>query len=269
MLKNLIIDFMFLWNKYYFVCQQKSPLRMVVDSIMKRVNTETAYNRKILVLDGPNGSDKFKEILPAYKAKRGSKEHVYFDIDKCLQEISQRYPDIVILRAPNWEADQVIAALASIYSKKGEHTEIFSGDKDLLQLMSFDNVIVTETYKDTFKLQPYKKEITLARFKSDAVKEYSDIIKYRIFKGDASDGIPVAIPRLSTSTINTIVENWEGTEFNLEDIEENVPYKEQKKFELYKENLERNWNLMQLIKLPNKKIIEETEVYKQDGFQAI
>lgn len=261
-MKNiLIVDFMYLWNRYYYACPKEHFFNSIFNSAVTRINNST-YDRKYLVLDGIRGAEENKQLLPEYKAKRGSKAEVYARLDEMVVKISKEFPDIKILRNDEEEADTVIAAFAKYYSKSN-NVYIYSGDKDLLQLMSFPNTLVTDQFTKDFILSQKPKCEVLAKFKITGLEDYKDIVKFRIFKGDASDCIPAAIPRFKTSLIKDMIETcWDKDEPLSEELLERmnnlVVGNNYEKFEQGKEALLRNWKLMQLTDIPVKEIIAGT-----------
>jgi hypothetical protein len=98
------------------------------------------------------------------------------------------------------------------------------------------------------------------------ITEIGDILKFRVFRGDASDKIPAAIPRFPSKIIKELIDNvWTGvTSFDDNIFTEMVMYLYNNKKEKYSKQLvesfdeiNRNWELMQLQFLPYKDIIKE------------
>lgn len=121
-----------------------------------------------------------REVFPFYKSnRRKARDASDFDwtlifetLNKIRDELKQFFPYPVI-EVEGAEADDVIAVLASKYSKT-ENVLILSSDKDFVQLQKFDNV---QQYSPILK-----------RFiKTENPQLF---IKEHIIKGDRGDGVP-------------------------------------------------------------------------------
>jgi hypothetical protein len=121
-----------------------------------------------------------REVFPFYKSnRRKARDASEFDwtlifetLNKIRDELKQFFPYPVI-EVEGAEADDVIAVLASKYSKT-ENVLILSSDKDFVQLQKFDNV---QQYSPILK-----------RFiKTENPQLF---IKEHIIKGDRGDGVP-------------------------------------------------------------------------------
>lgn len=98
-------------------------------SILRKILNEysVATDSPLIVWDGPNSLKARREIFPDYKAKRNKpKDDIYINFDMIRAVLE--YCPVVQLRVPNYEADDVIAA---IYQ---EGDRIVSTDRDFLQL---------------------------------------------------------------------------------------------------------------------------------------
>lgn len=265
--KVLLVDFMYLWNRIYFALKQDPNADFLkhMDGIVKRIEDNTEYKSKYLVLDGPNGTHRQKELLPEYKEGRGDKKEVYEPLNPFIKRCVKQYKSVKFVRAYNNEADEVIASLVKGFYKKHD-IYLYSGDKDLLQLLVYPNVHIGMKYHGLFNLEPFtddelnKKMNTIS---NGAVTNVEDIVKFRTFRGDASDKIPAAIPRFPSKTIMELIDHtWKGVTPLNDEILDNMcsylPEKQRVKIEENRENILRNWELMQLQFLPHKQIIAET-----------
>ncbi len=133
------------------------------------------------------------ERYPEYKANRSSTPdefHGQIDITK---EVLRRL-GITVLAEPGFEADDLIATLATQAENEGYRVLVVTGDRDSLQLVS-DDVTV---------LYPIKGVSELTRFTPDAVVEkygltptqYPD---FAALRGDPSDNLP-GIPGVGEKT---------------------------------------------------------------------
>ena len=269
--KILLVDFMYLWNRIYYAIGQNQggDYYQHMLGIMEKININPAYNKKYIVLDGMNGTQRQKKLLSSYKEGRAPKAEVYAKINQFVRECTTNYVNLNFIRANNYEADEVIASLAIKFSKKDKNIFIYSGDKDLLQLLVYPNVNVGMKYTGNFELQPFTSEELQKKMdtiSNGTINEVGDILKFRVFRGDASDKIPAAIPRFPSKIIKELIDNvWTGvTSFNDDLFASMVLYLYNNKQEKYSKQLvesfddvNRNWELMQLQFVPYKEIIKE------------
>ncbi|WP_099225536.1 DNA polymerase I [Mycobacterium persicum] len=151
------------------------------------------------------------ERYPEYKANRSSTPdefHGQIDITK---EVLGAL-GITVLAEPGFEADDIIATLASQAEKEGYRVLVVTGDRDSLQLVS-DDVTV---------LYPRKGVSELTRFTPDAVVEkygltpaqYPD---FAALRGDPSDNLP-GIPGVGEKTAT----KWIAEYGSLQGLVDNV-----------------------------------------------
>ncbi|KZS85177.1 DNA polymerase I [Mycobacterium persicum] len=151
------------------------------------------------------------ERYPEYKANRSSTPdefHGQIDITK---EVLGAL-GITVLAEPGFEADDIIATLASQAEKEGYRVLVVTGDRDSLQLVS-DDVTV---------LYPRKGVSELTRFTPEAVVEkygltpaqYPD---FAALRGDPSDNLP-GIPGVGEKTAT----KWIAEYGSLQGLVDNV-----------------------------------------------
>lgn len=131
----------------------------------------------ICIWDGPNGSDKRREIFPGYKVGRTPADTGIYNGFHLTQK-TLNHTKAVQIKVPGYEADDVIAYLARRYASKGQLVAIYSNDGDMVQLVG-----------------EYPKHIIAA------AKPKVDPRWIRLFKtwvGDSSDKIP-GVPRFGIS----------------------------------------------------------------------
>ena len=267
----LLVDFMYLWNRIYYAIGQNQGGDYYAHmlGIMEKININSDYNKKYIVLDGINGTQRQKELLSSYKEGRAPKAEVYAKINQFVRECTTNYVNLNFVRANNHEADEVIASLAIKFSKKNKKVFIYSGDKDLLQLLVYPNISVGMKYTGNFQLQPFSEDELKKKMdtiSNGVLTEVGDILKFRVFRGDASDKIPPAIPRFPSKIIKELIDNvWKGvTSFNDDIFADMVLYLYNNNKEKYSKQLvesfddvSRNWELMQLQFVPYREIIKE------------
>lgn len=292
MFKLILIDFSWLYNKYYYVARTK-PLHTLkeleskeylVSELMRMLTqffslVEKSYPRTkvLLVLDPPLSSTENFSLCEEYKQNRNKEEKkkVYENFKEVVGELSIKLSKkFTFIRAIGYEADQVIAHLAELH-QKDKKVLIFTGDKDLLQLSYFPNVEISDKFeKGTFILKT-DKEI-FSKFKNSKGEDFTristnkkDILKYRVLKGDTSDNLGPVFPRIKDAEIVDIIKDYwiddmsEGlTEQRIEDIIDDIKGDNEElatKLGKSKETWLRNFKLMNLYglkDLPIKKVVK-------------
>ncbi len=134
-------------------------------------------------------TDKF----PEYKAQREKTPEEFRGQVPLLQQVLQEM-GIVTLEKENYEADDIIATLATEALPEGFETLIVTGDRDALQLVNDSTTV----------LYPMRGVSTLHRFTPEAVKEkygltpaqYPD---FAALRGDPSDNLP-GVPGVGEKT---------------------------------------------------------------------
>lgn len=109
------------------------------------------------------------------------------------------------------EADDVIGTLSTLAVKQGIETHIYTGDKDIQQLIRNDKMIIIHVLGKNILIDDYEK-----------VKEYIDVYPTQIpdlfgLKGDKSDGIP-GVMGVGQAYASKLINSYG----NLENIYENI-----------------------------------------------
>ena len=106
------------------------------------------------------------------------------------------------LEFEGWEADDVIATIATRADEAGIRTVVVSTDRDAFQLCS-PNVALMMTPRGVSDVQVYTPERVLARYgvRPDQVPDYIGL------KGDASDNIP-GVPGIGDKTAGQLVSQY-------------------------------------------------------------
>jgi len=226
------------------------------------LNTLRSFNKKfshqygemVIATDGRRSWR--KEIFPHYKANR-KKNRDKSDVDWALifnnlntvrEELKEFFPYRVI-HIENAEADDIIGVLVSEFSSRVGHPKenilILSGDKDFIQLQSYNSSVLVKQYDPI-----NKKYIDCAD-----PKQY---MKEHIFKGDVGDGIPNFL-----SVDNSFVDNIRQKPILKKNLNEwlLLPVEQFCNDEMLR-NFKRNETLIDLSKTPQsirEKIIAEYE----------
>ena len=270
-MKNLIlIDFSWLYNRYYFVASQRVEEGLVaretlsmLSQFLKLIESSYKSAKVIAALDSPTSSLINFSICPFYKQNRDKegKKKVYKDLDWIVKElISELNPkSFAFIREKGYEADQIIAYIIKKYHDKCKMI-IYSGDKDLLQLTYYKSVRVSDKFKDG-KFLLKKDEEIFDKFKNSKGESFTristskrDILKYRVLKGDTSDNLSPVFPRIKDKEIIDIVKNYwideeELTEVRVNDIIDDIRGDNPLLAEKLEENADnwiRNYKIMSL-----------------------
>lgn len=184
-----------------------------------------------------------------------------------VKKILLKCPSLLFVTSDNHEADEVIASFVPYYNENAI-IHIFSGDKDLLQLCNYENTFVGEKYTNGLEIKPYTTEEILEKFNKvtqGRLQNLKDLVKFRTFRGDTSDNIPAAVPRITTKAIFDIIENcWSKDEpLSIEVALRMSNYLGVgSKVLEHSDEILRNWNLMNLRWKPYRDILRETRRIK-------
>ncbi len=162
----------------------------------------------VVVFDAP-AKTKREKIYSEYKKQRPKTPDplkVQIPVIKEMLKIA----GIPVIEVPGYEADDIIAYLAKKFSKKGFKVKIYSPDKDLLQLVS-ENVIVINPMNN----EVFTKEEVIKKFGVGPEK----IPDYLALVGDKVDNVPgvkgvgpkIAIALLKEfGSVDNILKNWDN-----------------------------------------------------------
>ncbi len=214
------------------------------NSLMFRAYYATAYSGNIMknskglhtncLFAFSNMLEKFTEmefshILFAFdtgkKNFRHEKMESYKDGRKAMpEELREQIPHVYELidsysmasySHEGFEADDIIGTMATQYKKDFDVIEIYTSDKDLLQLID-DNVFVNLTKRGVTEVDKCDKE----RFRELFNIDVEQFIDYKALVGDSSDnikGVPGIGPKAAEKLLNTY-ESIEGIYNNLDKL---------------------------------------------------
>ena len=148
------------------------------------------------------------EAFEAYKAtRRPTPDDLILQIPY-IKDILRGF-SIPVLERQGLEADDIIGTLARKYADKNIKTVIVSGDKDMMQLVS-DNIMMIDTMKD----KTYDVEAVKERFGVGPEK----VIEILGLTGDQSDNIP-GVPGIGPKTAQRLIEEFGSVEGVLQNID--------------------------------------------------
>ena len=142
------------------------------------------------------------EMFPEYKAQREAAPEEFRGQVEIIREILEPL-GITTLQRENFEADDILATLATRASAEGQfHTLIVTGDRDYLQLVNDTTTV----------LYPMRGVSVLHRFDPQAVEEkygltpaqYPD---FAALRGDPSDNLP-GIPKVGEKTATKWIKEY-------------------------------------------------------------
>jgi len=147
------------------------------------------------------------EAYELYKATRRAMPETLIPQIPYIKDMIRGF-SIPVLEKPGIEADDVIGTLARRYSEQGMKVVIVSGDKDMMQLVG-ENIIIIDTMKDKVY------DATAVREKFGVPPE--KVVEIMGLTGDASDNIPGA-PGIGPKGALRLIEEY-GT---IENVLQNV-----------------------------------------------
>ena len=151
---------------------------------IRRFIDEQNFDKVVVMWDEDNNSSARKLIYPQYKENRRDRENEY-KLDSFTEQkerIKQYLEDCYIrqINIDNNEADDLIAYYCQI--SENEQKTIYSGDKDLTQLISDKVSVFYPRTKQTYHLG--------SKIKCDFYEfPHENIKTYKILSGDKSDNI--------------------------------------------------------------------------------
>jgi DNA polymerase-1 len=148
------------------------------------------------------------ESFEAYKATRKATPEALIPQIACIKDVVRGF-SIPVLEKQGVEADDIIGTLAKKYAKEGIKTVIVSGDKDMMQLIN-DDIIMIDTMKD----KTYDREAVSERFGVGPEK----VVEILGLMGDASDNIP-GIPGIGPKSAQRLIEEFGSVEGVLQNVD--------------------------------------------------
>ncbi|GAE34104.1 DNA polymerase I [Halalkalibacter akibai] len=172
--------------------------------------------------------EKPTHMLVAFDAGKTTFRHKTFDEykggrQKTPPELSEQFPlvrelldafNISRFELENYEADDIIGTLAKKAANKDFDVKVFSGDKDLLQLVS-DKVTVVLTKKGITNVEAYDEALIEEKYGITP----NQIIDMKGLMGDSSDNIP-GVPGVGEKTALKLLKEFGSVEKVLESIDQ-------------------------------------------------
>ena len=168
---------------YYHNGKHIGALWHFVNTIRRFID-EQNFDKVVVMWDGDDNSSARKLIYPQYKEQRRDRDNEY-KLDSFTEQkerIKQYLEDCYVrqINVDNNEADDLIAYYCQI--SENEQKTIYSGDKDLTQLISDKVSVYYPRTKETYQLG--------SKIKCDIYEfPHQNIKTYKILSGDKSDNI--------------------------------------------------------------------------------
>lgn len=151
---------------------------------LRKFLDEENFNKVIVFWDGETSSSQRRLIYPKYKLNRKAPENELKEesFNKQKHRVKEYLEEMFVRQVefPNSEADDLIAYYCQI--SKGEDKTIFSGDRDLTQLISDDVTIYSPNTKK------YHKKGDNIKLHDIEIPHYN-VKTFKILSGDKSDNI--------------------------------------------------------------------------------
>ena len=141
--------------------------------------------RIVLVFDSKDGTNFRKELFSEYKSNRKACPEDLIPQFDFVRDAADAY-GVPILEAPGFEADDVIATLATMALNEDCHVNILSGDKDLMQLVTKDEGGACIEMIDPMKMVRYDFDAVVDKW-GVRPDQLGDVLA---LAGDSADNIP-------------------------------------------------------------------------------
>ncbi|MET3506020.1 DNA polymerase I [Halalkalibacter oceani] len=188
-------------------------------------------------------------------------------------ELSEQFPlvrelldafNIARYEADNYEADDIIGTLAKQAAGKDWEVKIFSGDKDLLQLVS-ERITVALTKKGITQVDYYDQALLDEKYGITA----EQIIDMKGLMGDSSDNIP-GVPGIGEKTALKLLKEFGTVEKVLSSIDQISGKKMKERLEEHKEQALMSKELATIYtEVPYEKELEELRFGDYDSKQVV
>src|SRR2546427_3199201 len=169
-------------------------------NMLRRIREECAPSHLAVIFDA-KGKTFRNDLYPAYKARRLAMPEALRPQIPCIKEVVRAYR-IPALELEGYEADDIIATLATRWEKQGVEVVIVSGDTDLMQLVSEHGTML-----DTTKGERIGIEQVRAKFGVEPAR----VIEVQGLMGDSTDDIP-GIPGVGEKTAIKLINEWHDLE---------------------------------------------------------
>jgi DNA polymerase-1 len=209
--------------------------KLILNSLLKGEQPRVA-----MVFDSKDGTNFRKILYPDYKANRQACPEDLVPQFEFVKEAADAY-GILTMEAAGYEADDVIATIATRAMEEGTHVNILSGDKDLMQLVTIDDGGACIELIDPMKMVRFSHEKVIQQWGVEP-SQLADVLA---LAGDSSDNIP-GVPGIGPKIAASLIQEY-GT---LEGVLDNIDgIKQKARKQKIKENVQNAILSRQLVEL--------------------
>ena len=161
-------------------------------SMLDKISDNIYHDMIIIVFDSKERLHK-KDLLETYKSKRLPRSDDFLNEERKLFD-KLFDMEITNIRLPHYEADEIISAIAKLALEKGIQSVIATQDKDMLQLVKNNGVLICNN--NTL----YSEELveSIMGIRPDQIAEYLALM------GDQIDDIP-GVPNFGKKTTTSVL----------------------------------------------------------------
>ncbi len=195
-------------------------------------------DRVAVAFDLPGGTFRH-ERLDSYKANRSAPPEIFREQLGLLRQVLHTL-GVHTVEAPGFEADDVLATLASQADAEGLEVAIVTGDRDAFQLAAMPRVTVLYPRRGISDHDVYD----AAAVKKRTGVEPADYVAYAALRGDPSDNLP-GVPGVGEKTAARLINSFGGIDGIYAHLDEHSP-KLRSSLEESEETVRLNCELMEL-----------------------
>lgn len=179
-------------------------------SIIMKLLEKKDFDDIIVALDSPGKKIRHQE----YENYKANRKEIPLELKQQFEPIKQflNLSNIKTIEVEGYEADDLIGSLSKDAQKKGYEVHIYTGDRDLLQLID-DNIYIYMMRKGLSEIEIFDKN-HLKEVYNIAPKQIIDV---KSLMGDTSDNIP-GVKGIGEKTAFSLIEKYES----LDNIFQNI-----------------------------------------------
>ncbi|MCE2525188.1 MAG: DNA polymerase I [Acidimicrobiia bacterium] len=195
-------------------------------------------DRIAVAFDLPGGTFRH-ERLDSYKANRSAPPEIFREQLGLLRQVLSTL-GVYTVQAPGFEADDVLATLASQAHAAGLEVAIVTGDRDAFQLAAMQRVTVLYPRRGISDHDVYD----AAAVRKRTGVEPADYVAYAALRGDPSDNLP-GVPGVGEKTAARLINSFGGIDGIYAHLDEHSP-KLRSSLEESEDTVRLNCELMEL-----------------------
>lgn len=147
----------------------------------------------------------YKEIYPteSYKGYRRRTGDADIPTQKKLSEEILTMMGLNVFSRDDYEADDLVATLATNYKSSYDHIYVHANDADMYYLVDKNVSIMNPKSKKIISLENYRDEVD-----NEYELDYNTVMLWKIIRGDKSDNIPALPNDIARDILRIPVENY-------------------------------------------------------------